>query len=103
VNALFVPQISFGQLLLFLQFEWQGQHIIVAIVQPWEGEAWINVPYPPNLLIKTQRLQAIDINSILAPAGRVIVSGGRQVAFDTSGGGRLPNLVDEEEDGDGMA
>lgn len=65
LNAEFVSQVSFGHLLLFLEFEWQGEHKIVAIVRPWEGEAWINIAHSPDLLIKTQRLQVIDVNNIL--------------------------------------
>lgn len=102
MNAIFEPQVSFGQLLVFLEFQWERQQRIVAIAQPWEGEAWINIQHPPNLLIKTQRLQVIDVSNILAPAGRVVVSGGKQVAFETSGGGRQPDLISDEEGGEGI-
>jgi hypothetical protein len=78
---------------------WEEEKIVVAIIEPWEAEPWIRVPYPPMRLIKVQALQAVDVSNILAPAGRIAMDMGRKhVAFEVSEGGQAPELVEEEED-----
>jgi hypothetical protein len=97
-DALFRSESSYGQLQLFVEFTWEDERMIVAIIQPWEGDAWIPIPEPPMRLTRGLGLQAIDVRNMLAPAGRVFLPKRKvYVAFDTSEGGIDPELVDDQE------
>lgn len=94
-----MPEVYFGEIKVFLEFTWEGERIIVAIIQPWQGEPWIRVPHPPMRLIRAQPLQAVDVRNILAPAGRIATDMGRRfIAFEVSGGGQALDLVEDEEE-----
>jgi hypothetical protein len=86
---------------MFIEFD-MGHRTIIAIVQPRDGQSWIDVPHPPMLLSRAVALEAVDVRNILAPAGRIEMSDGKNVAFETSTGGIEPELVDDEDEADGV-
>lgn len=71
----------------------------MAIIEPYDTEDWLKIPNSPVLLHQRRAWQALDVRGIMAPCGRVAIEPGRQwVAFETSSGGRAPDLVEEDED-----
>jgi hypothetical protein len=69
---------------------------MLAIIEPYLGKAWLNIVNSPMLLGRACGLQAVDVNVLLAPAGRIaVVPGSKYVAFETADGGTMPDLVDD--------
>lgn len=97
-----MQQVQFGQVLRFLEIEWRGETLHVAVVQPWSPREWLPVggevyPNAPRQLVApTQRLQAFDVRALRHVAGRIPIlnSGGSHVIFETSLGNLLPDMFD---------
>lgn len=97
VNADFETEEAFGQVLVFAEFIWDGEQRIAAVIQPHGTQQWINVPNPPMEILRSRGLQGVDVRQILAPAGRVMTAKGKTtVVFETSGGGIVPTLTEED-------
>ncbi|KAJ9095575.1 hypothetical protein QFC20_006622 [Naganishia adeliensis] len=97
-DALFESEAYYGQIQLFIEFTWDDERTILAIVQPWEAEPWIPPSKPPMRLLRGKGIQAVKVKNLLAPAGRVLLQKGKvEVAFDTSEGEIEPDLVDEQD------
>lgn len=97
VNAEFVQETAFGQILTFAEFEWEGERRLVAVIQPCDTQNWLNTPNPPMEILRERGLQVVDVNSIIAPAGRLMMNRGRKVlVFETSDGGMVPEFCDDD-------
>jgi hypothetical protein len=93
---------QFGQVLRFFEFEWRGETLHVAVVQPWENRAWLPLDEdeypngPRELTTMVHRLQALDVRGLRHVAGRVPLSDGSNVhvIFETSLGSLLPEMFE---------
>lgn len=98
VDANFEPESGFGQILVFVEMVWEAEKLILAVVEPYDTQPWINVQDAPMLLMRPRGLQIVDAKGIIAPLGRIALEKGkRYVAFETSMGGIRPEWVQENE------
>lgn len=83
----------------FVEFTWELNLLILAIIEPWDSTPWLSVPNSPTLLLQHRGWQALDVDAILAPAGRIAIEPGKKwIAFESSMGGMDPELVAEVDD-----
>lgn len=98
VDADLVKKKTYGQVMIFVEFLWEGESLILAIVEPYDSIPWLKIQNSPELLTQRRGWQALDVNVIAAPAGRIAIEVGEKwVAFETSMGGMTPDLISTED------
>ncbi|KAJ9110599.1 hypothetical protein QFC22_006698, partial [Naganishia vaughanmartiniae] len=102
-EARFRPAPEYGQILHFIEFHYLDKLHVCALIRPAQTSEWIRqIPNSPGEVFGSAFLQVLDARLILAPAGRVKVRlvPERFVVLETSMGGVLPELLDDEDEED---
>jgi hypothetical protein len=95
-QAEWVYEQQWGQLQLFLEFEWEGERLQVAVIQAYQTKDWIGeVEYSPQELgpIRSRLLQVVGVDWVNHLAGRInLIRNGRRktIIFEPSGGQLQP-------------
>jgi hypothetical protein len=89
----------FGEVKEFISATWKGEPLQLAIIEPWDTEAWVTDGRQgrgPQLLLRPRALwQVVEVNAILGVAGRIPRDDTNKfIAFDKSFGALGPPLYD---------
>lgn len=97
---------QYGQLLHLVAFEWYGERLQLAVIQPWRVRRYLplyirsrDYPFPPlEMITGNLQIQVVSVEAMVSVCGRVLSTyrngTPRQVIFETSLGSGIPDFRD---------